>query len=125
MSTDLLSLTEAAKVAGVNPASLRHAIRDGRLAATKAGAYWVVNQAEIDRYISERSPGYPRTGTTLYYLESLPNEWVVEHGGEIWLVPNIPNGWNKRRPYRGHRTGLEPVAEQTARLMMTTCGIPN
>lgn len=51
---NLITLTEAARLAGVNPASLRHAIRQQRLSAIKPGRDWMVERAEIERYIRER-----------------------------------------------------------------------
>lgn len=51
---DDLTLIEAARLAGVNPASLRHAIRDERLSAVKRGRDWFVASEEIARYIRER-----------------------------------------------------------------------
>lgn len=42
---------------------------------------------------------------------STPLHWVVEDEGtgELWLVPALSNGWDKRIPYRGHRAALRPV----------------
>lgn len=58
----LLSLAAAALIAGVNPASLRHAIRDQRLTGVERVSGWHVERAVIERYIAQRRPNYRRTG---------------------------------------------------------------
>ena len=67
MTEDRLTLNEAAQRAGVQPAALRHAIRDERLKAERMesprGPYWLVAVDEIDRYIAERRPHYTRKGS--------------------------------------------------------------
>lgn len=60
---ELLTLTQAAALAGVNPSSLRHAIRQQRLSAIKPGHDWLVEHAEIERYIRERRTWRSRTAT--------------------------------------------------------------
>lgn len=42
----------------------------------------------------------------------LPLCWVVENEttGELFIVPAKHNAWADRRPYRGHRAALRPVA---------------
>jgi len=43
-------LPEAARQLGVQPSTLRHQIRAGKLAATKRGRDWYVSADEIERY---------------------------------------------------------------------------
>ena len=69
-----VTLGEAAAFLGVAPATLRHQIRNGRLAATKAGRDWMVTQEELRRYaaLSLGRPGRrPREQLTLGLLEPL------------------------------------------------------
>jgi len=46
---------------------------------------------------------------TLYECPSLPTDWVVEVDGQLFIVPAIHRGWDKRSPFRGYREGLRPV----------------
>jgi hypothetical protein len=47
----------------------------------------------------------------LYDSPGTPNHWAVEDEGtgELWLVPGVENGWQRRTLYRGHRQALRPV----------------
>ena len=58
----MLTLTEAAALAGTDPSALRHAIREGRLTATKRGASWLVGRDELERYLHERRTWRRRAG---------------------------------------------------------------
>lgn len=53
---ELLSLTEAAEIAGVETATLRRAALDGRLAARKLGKQWVVTRGNLDKWM--KSPAH-------------------------------------------------------------------
>jgi excisionase family DNA binding protein len=57
----LLTLNEAAALAGVVPDSLRQAVLQGRLSATKRGHQWFVERVDVERYIERRRPNYRRT----------------------------------------------------------------
>lgn len=61
---ELLTLTQAAALAGVDPASLRQAIREERLASIKPGRDHLVTRAEIGRYIRQRRTWRARTEAT-------------------------------------------------------------
>lgn len=43
----------------------------------------------------------------------LPMSWIVrevlETGDRYWIVPACQNGWQRRKPYRGHLVALEPA----------------
>lgn len=64
MDDERLLLRDAANRAGVTLSTLRHAILENRLEAellqSARGPYYVVTVAEIDRYIAERRPHYPK-----------------------------------------------------------------
>ncbi len=47
---DLMSVAEAARLAGINESSIRKAIKAGRLTARKIGAVHLVSRAEVERY---------------------------------------------------------------------------
>ncbi len=57
-----VTVKQAAKLVGVNPASFRHAIRRGSLAAIEPGQDSLVTRDELDRYIRARRTwrGYAR-----------------------------------------------------------------
>jgi excisionase family DNA binding protein len=46
----VLTLTQAAKLLGVAPATLRAQIHRARLKAVKLGRDWFVEEAEVERY---------------------------------------------------------------------------
>lgn len=46
----MLTLTEAAARLHLDPSSLRHQIRNGKLRARKVGPVWTVSEREVDRY---------------------------------------------------------------------------
>jgi excisionase family DNA binding protein len=54
MTIDYLTGPQAAALLGVQPATVRHAIRDGRLRATKRGRDWYIRREEVERYNRER-----------------------------------------------------------------------
>lgn len=49
----------------------------------------------------------------IYHNPGTPLEWVVEDCSDdsLWLVPGVANGWERRRPYRGHRQALQLVPD--------------
>jgi excisionase family DNA binding protein len=49
----MLTLTEAARVLGMNPGTLRVQIHNGKLRARKVGPVWTVTERELQRYASE------------------------------------------------------------------------
>ena len=56
----MLSLPEAAKSLGLAPSTLRHQIKNGKLAARKVSRDWYVTEAEVARYRQEhRKPDQP------------------------------------------------------------------
>ena len=57
-SDDLLTLNQAAEVAGLSPATLRQAIARDALHATKYGTVWLVTRAELQRYLDARPPWF-------------------------------------------------------------------
>jgi excisionase family DNA binding protein len=50
----MITLVEAAARLGLAPATLRHQVERGRLAATKLGRDWLVSDAEVERYRATR-----------------------------------------------------------------------
>lgn len=41
----------------------------------------------------------------LYRCDLLPGHWVATDAhGQPWMFPVIPNGWQRRKRYRGHLT---------------------
>lgn len=50
MPITFLTLTEAAKQLGLAPSTLRHQVRNGKLAARKVGNEWHVTPEEVARY---------------------------------------------------------------------------
>lgn len=45
--------------------------------------------------------------TKLYAMPNVPTHWVVEHAGEMFLVPAVANGWTLRQELpRQHRLRL-------------------
>jgi excisionase family DNA binding protein len=125
MTNDLLTLAQAAQLAGVNPASLRRAIARGTLAATKYGKTYLVTADEIARFIRERRFADRRReipGMRMYVTESLPNHWVINDATGWWLVPNVPGGWTRRTAYRGHVASLAPVSVGVAAGMARLVG---
>ena len=51
-----LTLKQAAERAGITPDTLRQAIKDKRLTATKPGRDWLIDTEEIERYMRVRKP---------------------------------------------------------------------
>lgn len=49
----MLTTTEAAKALGLKPSTLRHQIKNGKLAARKISRDWYLTEAEVDRYRRE------------------------------------------------------------------------
>jgi hypothetical protein len=52
--SDLLTLPEAAKIAGLRPVTLRVQVFNGRLKAEKRGRDWWVTRKELERYMAEQ-----------------------------------------------------------------------
>jgi excisionase family DNA binding protein len=57
-----MTLSEAAKVLGVDPGTLRVQIHNGKLRGKKVGPIWTVSQREIDRYRIEHLRRGPTHG---------------------------------------------------------------
>jgi excisionase family DNA binding protein len=57
-----MTTTEAAAALGIDPATVRQAIRTGRLAATRFGRDWQIDPAEVERYRQSRRAA-PRRAT--------------------------------------------------------------
>lgn len=55
--SDLLTLVEAAKIAGLSPTTLRVQVRNGRLPAEKRGRDWWVTRGALTAYIENVSRG--------------------------------------------------------------------
>lgn len=51
--SDVLSITEAAKFAGMHPVSIRAAVRQGRLSAQKVGSYWAVRLSDLRAWLAD------------------------------------------------------------------------
>ena len=50
----LLTAAEAAAILGIEPSSVRHAIRSGRLVAQKAGRDWWLRPEDVSAYRARR-----------------------------------------------------------------------
>ena len=61
-ATDLLTLAQAAELAGLHRDTLRAQVHNGRLHATKLGRDWFVTRAELDRYLANRYQRAPQEG---------------------------------------------------------------
>ena len=48
-----MTLTEAARVLGVDPGTLRVQIHNGKLKGRKIGPIWTVTPSEVERYAKE------------------------------------------------------------------------
>jgi excisionase family DNA binding protein len=48
-----VTVPEAARALGVAPSTLRHQIKNGKLAATKVGRDWWIASVEVARYARE------------------------------------------------------------------------
>lgn len=57
---DLLSLRDAAELAGVRADTLRQAVHRGSLAATKIGTDWVVTRAALEDYLASGAQGWDK-----------------------------------------------------------------
>lgn len=49
-STSMMTLPEAAKALGLAPSTLRHQIKNGKLAARKVSRDWYITAEEVERY---------------------------------------------------------------------------
>ena len=58
----MLTVKEAATRLGIDPSSIRHAIRSGRLAATKAGHDWFLREDDVTTYQQTRRSAGRRFG---------------------------------------------------------------
>lgn len=54
----MLTTKDAADRLGIKPRSVVWLIKNNRLAATKLGRDYVIEPAEIDRYLAERRPAH-------------------------------------------------------------------
>lgn len=63
----MLTVTQAAQIAGYNPSALRNVILAGALPATKVGNAWIIYRSELDKWMSgpnyRSGPGRPRKDT--------------------------------------------------------------
>ena len=75
------TLTDAARVLGLAPVTLRLQIRNGKLTATKVGRDWIVTDREIARYAREHRKrcGVPVFGATC----TLPTSHAGAHGIDL------------------------------------------
>lgn len=65
------------------------------------------------------------TTTSLYWQPSLPQHAIVRYEDAYYLVPLIAGGWQRRTPYRGHLTGLQPMEPRASwPVLGATLGIP-
>jgi excisionase family DNA binding protein len=55
--SDILTLPQAAKLAGLSPITLRVQIRNGRIKATKVGRDWVTTRGELRAYLKSVGKG--------------------------------------------------------------------
>lgn len=55
--SDLLTLREAADLAGLSPTTLRVQIRNRKLQASKRGRDWWVTRKELERYMEKIARG--------------------------------------------------------------------
>lgn len=53
----MMSLPEAAKALDLAPSTLRHQIKNGKLAATKVARDWFIKAEEVERYRREHRQG--------------------------------------------------------------------
>ena len=53
----MMSLSEAAKSLGLAPSTLRHQIKNGKLAARKLSRDWYVTPEEVERYRRDNKNG--------------------------------------------------------------------
>lgn len=58
----MVSVSEAARIKGVRPNSIRVAIRDGRLKGHKSGGVFLVDQRDLHRYEPAGSIPYSKQG---------------------------------------------------------------
>jgi len=49
-----LSLNQAAQAAGCHPSTIRNAIKAGRLAASTIGSAYIIERADLERFVSAR-----------------------------------------------------------------------
>ena len=49
--TSLLSISEAAKIAGCHPQKIHRAIRSKNLSAVKVGWNWVIKRADLETFL--------------------------------------------------------------------------
>ncbi len=117
---ELLSVPQAAAVAGVTRAAINQAISAGRLPARRVGRAWAVGQAELLAYLASRRTG--SAPVAMYTTESIPDHWIISDVAGWYLVPNIPDGWERRTPYRGQVEGLRPVTGAIAVSMASIIG---
>ena len=61
---ELISLAEAAMLAGVTPKYLRDIAKNGRLRARKIGRNWATTKAAVEQYLNSRKFIYPQDDKT-------------------------------------------------------------
>jgi hypothetical protein len=47
----------------------------------------------------------------IWLPKGLPMAWVIENEttAELWFVPAVADGWERKVPFRGHRQSLRPT----------------
>jgi excisionase family DNA binding protein len=68
MSSERLSVTEAAKRLGVHPQRLHQRIRQGSLVAEKVGNQWVIDAGDLRRISHHAGPGRPLSAKSAWDL---------------------------------------------------------
>jgi excisionase family DNA binding protein len=54
-----MTLSQAAKYAGVAPNTLRHAVATKKLTAKRVGSLWITTKAAVDDWQRQRTMGRP------------------------------------------------------------------
>jgi excisionase family DNA binding protein len=60
---EMLTLTEAAELIGLDSSGLRRAILAGKLPATKFGKTWIVSREDVERWNAEQRKPVGRPAT--------------------------------------------------------------
>jgi hypothetical protein len=62
---------------------------------------------------------------TLYHHATIANAYVYrDDSGALWQIPMQPNGWPRRKPYRGYEQSLRAMPPAQQRVLARTAGIP-
>ena len=85
--SDGLSAREAARLLGIHERTVRRAIRDGDLAATKQGGSFHISAAALERYREWRArPVRPRARTEPHALPASPTSFIGREQGVAEVV---------------------------------------